>query len=319
MTTCKVCDSNNCEYLSDFKPYKDKEWNFEIFTCSNCGSRFAMRNPSINYYEMLHSGSSYRYHYDIAAKVKHFLKINRLDKCEHYLKKAGYKYSQVIDFIKKKGNPLSILEIGCSTGFMTAFLRANGHDADGIDISEIAIGHAKSTFGPFYSLSPAKTHYDLIFHVGLIGCVDNPKEFLAEYLQLLKPEGEMIFNAPNVASPEQLNELWVSTPPPDLIYLFSEKSFQYMVNDQFNLRVGRVYTRSEIIRKNIKSSFGMKYNKFPVNFNSEPNKAKKKVIYFIKTYLKTFSWSLCKILYPPRIFREYENEYGFIVTINKKL
>jgi SAM-dependent methyltransferase len=306
-------------YLSDFKPYKDKEWSFEIFNCSNCGSRFAMRNPAINYYEMLHSGSSYRYHFDIAAKVKHFLKINRLDKCEHYLKKAGYKYSRVIDFIREKSRPLSILEIGCSTGFMTAFLRASGHDADGIDISEAAISHAKSTFGPFYSLSPSKTHYDLIFHVGVIGCVENPKEFLGEYLKLLKPEGEMIFNAPNVTSPEQLNELWVSTPPPDLIYLFSEKSFQYLVNDQFNLRVGRVYTRSESIKKNIKVLLNIKYNKFPVNFHSDSNKTKNKVINFIKNSVKAFSWSLCEIFYPLRIFREYENEYGFIVTINKKL
>jgi SAM-dependent methyltransferase len=320
MTICKVCYSSNCKFLSDFKPYKDMEWNFQIFTCLNCGSRFALRNPEINYYEILHStsGSSYGYHYNIATKVKYFLEANLLDKCERYLRKASYKYSEVIDFVKQKNKPLSILEIGCSTGFMTAFFRSQGYDAEGVDISENAIRYAQSTFGPFYSLSPSKECYDLIFHLGLIGCIDKPKEFLSDYVRLLKSGGEMVFNAPNVKSPEQLNELWVSTPPPDLVCLFHDKSFHNILNNQFCVEIKKVYTKGEVINKNIKKSFGKKYTNYPINFRVDSNKPDRRIVTLLKRFLTKVIWLLCGILYDLNIFKKYENEYGLIVTINRK-
>jgi 2-polyprenyl-3-methyl-5-hydroxy-6-metoxy-1,4-benzoquinol methylase len=295
------------------------EWNFEIFACLNCGSRFALRNPGINYYEILHSapGSSYGYHYDIATKVKYFLEAKRLDKCERYLKKTSYKYSEVINFVKQKSKPISILEIGCSTGFMTAFFRAHGHDAEGIDVSETAIHYANSTFGPFYSLSPSKESYDFIFHLGLIGCVDKPKEFLSNYVRLLKSRGEMVFNAPNVKSPEQLNELWVSTPPPDLVYLFHENSFRNIFSNQFGVEVRKVYTKDEVVNKIMKRYFGERYTSYPVNFRVARNKADRRIDIFLRRSLKEVIWLLCGMLHDFNIFRKYENEYGLIVTINR--
>jgi SAM-dependent methyltransferase len=296
------------------------EWNFQIYTCSNCGSRFALRNPEINYYEILHTTphSSYSYHYDIATKVKYFLKTGQHDKCGDYLRKASYKYGEVIDFVKQKSKPLSILEIGCSTGFMTAFFRFLGYDAEGIDISNAAIDYATSTFGSFYSLSPSAESYDLIFHLGLIGCVDNPKEFLSNYLRLLKSGGEMVFNAPNVKSPEQLNELWVSTPPPDLVYLFHENSFRHILNDQFGVEIRKVYTKGEVTNKNIKKCFSKKYINYPINFRIDSNKPNRRIIILLRRFLKEIILLLCGILYDLNIFKKYENEYGLIVTINRK-
>ena len=320
MTICKVCESDHCEFLGDFKPYKDRGWRFEVFGCSNCGSRFILRDPGINYYEILHAtpGSSYGYHYDIATKVNNFLKTNRFDQCERYLKKISYKYSEVIDFVKKKSKPHSILEIGCSTGFMTAFFRACGHEAEGIDISETAIRYATSSFGPFYSLRPSKESYDLIFHLGLIGCIDQPKRFLSDSLRLLKSRGEMIFNAPNVKSPEQLNELWVSTPPPDLVCLFHEKSFQMILSNQFGVEVRRAYLKNEIVYKNMKTLFGRKYTDYPVTFENDRNKRDEGLIDFAKRCLKRVILSIFGVLYELHILKTYENEYGLIITINRR-
>ena len=161
---------------------------------------------------------------------------------------------------------MSILEVGCSTGFVTAFLRFIGYDIEGIDISESAVSYAKATFGLFYNLQPKKKQYEIVIHLGLIGCVDDPKEFLSGYLDLLKPNGEMFFNAPDVASPKQLGELWVSTPPPDLIYLFNEKSFQYMLNNSFNVKCVKVSAKREIVWKNIKKIMNKDYNVYPKIF-----------------------------------------------------
>jgi SAM-dependent methyltransferase len=320
MKICSICESSRCEFLGDLKPYQDIDWHFEIFRCPACGSRFAVRDPKVNYYEILHAtlGSSYTYHYDIAAKVRDYLETGRLDQCECYLKKAGTKYGEVIDFVKKKTIQLSILEIGCSTGFMTAFFRARGHEADGIDISETALRYANSSFGSFYSLSPMRESYDLIFHLGLIGCVDHPKRFLSESLRRLNSRGEMIFNAPNVKSPEQFGELWASTPPPDLVCLFHEKSFSIMLDQRFGAEVRKVYPKSEIIGKNLKGIFGKKYTNYPHPFKQDRDQRDQRILMVIKKGLKRVIWSLFGILVDLHLFKKYESEYGLIVTIHRR-
>jgi SAM-dependent methyltransferase len=320
MMLCNVCESSPCDYLGDLKPYQDMDWHFEIFSCSWCGSRFALRNPEVNYYELLHTtpGSSYSYHYDLATKVKGFLQTDRLNQCERYLRKASYKYGEVIDFVKKKNQLLSILEIGCSTGFMTAFFRARGHEAEGVDVSESAIRYATSSFGRFYSSSPLKESYDVIFHLGLIGCVDHPKTFLSDTLRLLKSRGEMIFNAPNVESPEQFNELWVSTPPPDLISLFHEKSFQIIVDHPFGAEVRKVYPKSEVVHKNLKEIFRKTYASYPISFRSNRVQPDENIRASIKRCLKKLLWFWCGVLVDLHMFKKYESEYGLMVTIHRR-
>ena len=39
--------------------------------------------------------------------------------------------------------------------------------------------------------------YDVIYHVGLIGCVADPIAFTRRLLAMLKPGGTLLFNAPN--------------------------------------------------------------------------------------------------------------------------
>ena len=306
--------------MSTLRPYQDVDWEFAIFSCLNCGSRFTFRDPGVNYYEILHgvSGSSYGYHYDMAGKVKKFLRAGHLDRCERYLRKAGYKYAEVIDFVRGKNKPLSILEIGCSTGVMTAFFRAHGHGAEGIDISQKAIDYATSTFGPFYSLNPSRERYDLIFHLGLIGCVENPKTFLSGFLQRLDTRGEMIFNAPNVRSAEELDEVWVTTPPPDLISLFREEAFRSMCGDSADVAIRKVYGASEIAKKNIRVLTGRKYAHFPISFRTNRREGKGRIFSCIKGCLGTSSWSLAGMLWSLRLFKRYENEYGLIVVMTRK-
>lgn len=320
MMICQICGSSHCKLLIDFRPYQDMEWHFEILGCSNCGSRFALRNPEINYHEVLHTtpGSSYTYHYDIATKVKEFLQNGRLDQCESYLRKAGDKYGEAIDLVKKKKKLLSILEIGCSTGFMTAFFRARGHEAEGIDISETAIHYATSSFGVFYSTRPLKESYDVILHLGLIGCVDHPKRFLSDYLHLLEVRGEMFFNAPNVQSPEQLNELWVSTPPPDLVCLFHERSFPMMLGDAYDVEVRKVYPKDEVVHKNLKVILGKPYTNYPIQFRRDRDKPDRRIMNVIKRCLQRMMEFSCGIGVDLRMFRRYESEYGLIVTIRRR-
>jgi len=317
---CPVCGAKECRFLDHFRPYSDVDWTFDIFSCITCGARFALRDPAIDYYDILHTteGSSYSPHYEMAATVRGFLENRRLDACERYLKRAAQKYGEVIDFIKKKRKPLSILEIGSTTGFMTAFLRGRGHEAEGIDISQRAIRYAQSTFGPFFSDRPSKAHYDLIFHLGLIGCLDQPRAFLKETLTLLSEEGEMIFNAPNVKSAEELGELWVSTPPPDLVTLFHDGSFRAMVDEPFEVKVRKVDRWNEIVSKNTRTRWRLPYTHFPVSFVQQRSKGLNRMKPLVRRHLKTAWAGACRLIDLLGPLKRYESEYGLMVTIRRK-
>src|SRR5262249_20033681 len=63
--------------------------------------------------------------------------------------------------------------------------------------------------------------YDVIFHVGTIGCVADPIGMTRRLLELLKPDGRLLFNTPNRDACSLRNQLWFdSAPPPDVVTLF---------------------------------------------------------------------------------------------------
>jgi SAM-dependent methyltransferase len=309
------------ELLSNLRPYVDVNWVFPIYECNNCGVRFALRDPHENYHEILHStlGGGYDSHYRVARRVKEYLINNDLHECEQYIKSKDYKYNEVIKFVKTKEKGASILEIGCSSGFITAFFRSLGYDIDGIDISETAINYARNHFGPFYSHHPKKEKYDAIVHLGLIGCVDDPKAFLSGYIDLLKPEGEMFFNAPDVESPKQIGEIWVSTPPPDLIYLFNDKAFKYMVSNSFVVTCKKVRTKGGEIRKNLKIITNRDFQTYPRKLLKKHNNSIEKKTPFQRKLARLVKIILYKT-YPLLIpfLRQYDNEYGIFVTIKRR-
>lgn len=321
---CSICKNTSTNFLEEIRPYSDMNWFFEIYECRECGVRFAVRDPSINYHEILHRslGGGYDRHYNIAEKVKQYLEAGDLDECEQYLIDTAYTYGELIKFVKdirdKSHSPLSILEIGCSTGYMTAFLRHLGYETEGIDVSKSAITYARKHFGSFYQKNPSKEQYDIIFHLGLIGCVDNPKHFLSSFLTLLKPDGIMFFNAPNVESPKMKGTLWVSTLPPDLIYLFNESSFQYMLGESYHV---------ECIKKHkIKGSLIKYFKKSNVkNTSRVSNTFSPRTQHIIKAKKKSFRKIINRLivradqrLFSLPMFKRYDSDYGLFFTVTKR-
>ncbi|MFX0132669.1 MAG: class I SAM-dependent methyltransferase [Candidatus Hodarchaeota archaeon] len=279
---------------------------------------------NINYHEEIHSSGNgpYSLHYMLAEKVKFLLDCGKVEVCEKYLKNIHFKYRIIIDFFNnevKKTNNLEVLEIGSSTGFLSAFLRARGFNVYGIDISEKAIKISTQLFGNHYGQREKKTHYDLIYHTGLIGCVDNPKEFLGYYLSILNHEGIMLFNAPNLNSVKQLNELWVDTPPPDLIYLFSKKSFKFMINsDKYDLIFNELFDYIKIFKKNMHFFKKKPFIDYPKIFANKPNMILKNNLNVLKGVLKNSIKIFAFFLSSVGLFNKYDDEYGLCIRITKK-
>lgn len=238
MITCRLCQSNNVEFLQEFKPYTDKSWEFPVYQCRDCRTRFALRpnHRVFDYFFSEKESGPYTNHYRYAQDIRHFLQKNDLTGCEKYLARIPANRF-LIRRVKSLPLDTKLLEIGCSTGGLTAYLNQLGYPVLGLDISPTAVNFARAQFGDLYTTDLNDEKFDVIIHKGVIGCVDYPLEFLADYLARLQPNGRMFFNFPHLANLEKAGGMWLDTPPPDLIYIFSEKSFAANLDrDRYELR-----------------------------------------------------------------------------------
>lgn len=223
---CLICKAiNSCNFIKKFKPYLDYE--SDIYDCRSCGCRFTYNDDSAH--EKLHSNNTtYSSHSLIQEPIKKQFDLKNIDNIKLMLsKKKANKFiintiNKILDSSKSK---LNILEIGCSQGYLTSYFIMKGCRVKGIDISKTAVSKANSSFGDFFYLindNVIKNNapYDVIYHVGTIGCVSDPLGLTKSWLNMLKPGGKIVFNAPNKNIIDNSNRIWVSTPPPDLVSIF---------------------------------------------------------------------------------------------------
>jgi SAM-dependent methyltransferase len=132
----------------------------------------------------------------------------------------------IIDSAEGGADPENILEMGCGRGYLTSYFIARGLHILGVDVAPSAVNWAKEAFGDHFVLDDDPrvgegAPYDLIYHVGTIGCVEAPLEFTHNLLSLTRPGGRVLFNAPNVQSCRGRGMAWIDGSfPPDLVTLF---------------------------------------------------------------------------------------------------
>lgn len=318
---CNICASENIIFIKQIQPYYDrKEWLFDIYECSDCHTRFSIdiNLNHNNYHELLYKESyGYNFYYSYARKINTILNSGKTAECERYFKRISYfKYDEIIKYIKAKNRKLHILEIGSSTGFFTAYLRKCGHEALGVDISESAVNFAKELFGDFYSCQkPVNKKFDLIIHIGTIGCVPNPSGFLFEYLAFLNENGAMYFNAPYLSSIAKKDYIWVDTLPPDLSYIFSKVSFNKIFeNTAYLLRFTEVLDYRKIV--------GFKRNEVFPSKKFQGTKAKESGFLTILPPLYRKFIEIKRIILKPLInwglILPVYSEYGLFVEVSLK-
>jgi len=98
---------------------------------------------------------------------------------------------------------LTILDVGCGSGEISAHLAALGHRLYGIDISPTAVGKyslrgLRGMVGNLERGIPAAPGaFDLIWCSEVIEHLQNPDLFLSECHRVLKPHGHLILSTPN--------------------------------------------------------------------------------------------------------------------------
>jgi SAM-dependent methyltransferase len=137
-------------------------------------------------------------------------------------------------------NASSVLEVGCSSGFMLFPLQEKGHTCTGIEPSGFFSEFVKSKGVPVYSSLEEMIQYqpdkkfDAIQHYFVLEHISEPVSFLKTQLALLNKGGRIIFEIPNVADalytvydiPAFERFYWSVAHP----WYFSEKSLRYLLD-----------------------------------------------------------------------------------------
>jgi 2-polyprenyl-3-methyl-5-hydroxy-6-metoxy-1,4-benzoquinol methylase len=144
------------------------------------------------------------------------------------------------DLLPEKGG--RILEIGCSSGFMLFPLAEMGYSVFGVEPSVQFRAYIEgrgincySWVDDLISSGNAEQGFDLILHYGVLEHIADPYPFLRQQYDLLKPNGTLLMEAPNVDDalisvfdiPELEQFYWVLAH----CWYYSRKSFSYLLEE----------------------------------------------------------------------------------------
>ena len=106
--------------------------------------------------------------------------------------------------LKKRGK---LLDVGCATGFLLDEARKAGWEISGIELSEWAVGYAKKTLhidtifqGVLKNASYPDNYFDAVVMKDSIEHLTDPKSTLVEIRRVLKSDGIICVNTPNIDS-----------------------------------------------------------------------------------------------------------------------
>lgn len=222
---CRICGSEIIVKRGQIEFYFGYAW--PVYDCDDCGCRFTHHDGST--YDLLYSEkrSSYNAYYaDLGRVCKSLFDRGDIEGLRAKLSNNS-KYQFIIEWVDRAPVDARILEIGCSLGHLASYFILTGRNIVGMDLSPKAIATATAAFGDHFVQSEdpsikVNAPYDVVFHVGTIGCVSDPLGMTGKFLDLLKSGGSLLFNAPNRDARTTEDQLWFkSAPPPDVVTLFT--------------------------------------------------------------------------------------------------
>lgn len=103
-----------------------------------------------------------------------------------------------------------ILDVGCGEGTRLNTLLSKNQKGTGVDISPKALNIAKSQY-PHHNFIHTKNetlpfkndYFDLVYTAFVLEHVQDPEKFIQEMIRVTKPNGLIVFLAPNYGSPNR--------------------------------------------------------------------------------------------------------------------
>ncbi len=152
----------------------------------------------------------------------------------------------------------TLLDIGSGYGFFLDEVQKTGIIATGLEPSEKLYNFSKKfdysnnrtfimgqTFNQFYR-QKSDLRFDFVTAIHVIEHLTNPKQFIKQTLSILKPNGVLYVETPNLNSHlfnfEKQNYTFLT--PPDHLWIFSKKTIEYMLQEGYQIIKGSTYSYS---------------------------------------------------------------------------
>jgi SAM-dependent methyltransferase len=204
---------------------------FKFVRCTACG--LVQQNPQPVKDEIIARysgkyGNDYL-SYELENETS-FLKLQRLA-----LKDADFFKLEKALLLRTEEAP-SVLDVGCATGALPAFLSERGWHVTGVEISpgaEYARNERKLDVRnlPLEENKFPKDSFDVVLASHLIEHLNDPHSFLAEIRRVMKKNGRLYITTPNISGFQGrlYGHLWRSAIF-DHLYLFSARTLKMLLN-----------------------------------------------------------------------------------------
>ncbi|MFN4212984.1 MAG: class I SAM-dependent methyltransferase [Microgenomates group bacterium] len=157
----------------------------------------------------------------------------------------------------KKLNPngKTLLDIGCGFGYFLREAKKAGFQVEGVEpsnklttqlIKSLKLQVTNFSFEEYFKRNKEKKKFDFITMIHVIEHIKNPKKWIEMASSLLKENGILYIETPNLQSHlynvEKENYTFLT--PPDHLWIFSQQSFQTLIKKIPKLKINKMSTYS---------------------------------------------------------------------------
>ena len=217
--SCPVCHSQNC-----FKLYGLRKG--QLVRCANCQLVYFTPLPTPAELEAFYNSTDYRDYYSQSEMADSTFAQQRYQQLSQKL------HTSVPSLIERKGQ---LLDIGCGQGDLLAIAAQAGWQVTGTELSPEAISRAPRSLqnniykGDIVTLELPTATYDLITMYHVIEHLLNPVQSLEKVLELLRPQGVLFVETPNLGGlgARLCRNRWSNIIPPEHLLYFDAKSLRF--------------------------------------------------------------------------------------------
>ncbi len=157
----------------------------------------------------------------------------------------------ILDRLKRLRKRGRLLDIGCASGFLLDEARKSGWETDGVEISRWAAAYAREKFGLRVFVGKLRKanfpdhFFDAVIMKDTIEHLTNPRDTLIEIRRILKPDGVLCINTPDVGSfwSKILKAKWWGINQSHLFYFSRRSLYRLLEATGFSVLATRSHAR----------------------------------------------------------------------------
>ncbi len=222
-SNCPVCGQQG-KFTLDF-PHAFHGHHFSLHTCDACGLFYTFPQPSDELLSKIYAGEYWARESAIQKRGAMGLLVHKFNEVRLA--------ATVKPLIRRLPARASILEVGCGSGHLAAYLKRKGYNVEVTDINQDILDEIKSVYGITGYCGRIEdirfsNVFDAVIFNNVLEHLPNPVRTLQKTSQLLAPQGLVFLEVPNIASLQfrLFRSSWFPLQIPEHLFHFSPKSLQ---------------------------------------------------------------------------------------------